>query len=418
VRNLAWVSVLVAGLAVGCTGPGKRSSPPPASGFSAGDAAPTGIGNRAQQPQTTGLLAGRVIDAFDRQAAKASIQVVARPDGRSPTPAPIEVQADERGCFFIPGLDPGQPYQLIARLKEGNKIIAAGKTWARPPNPRMVIRVSEDLVSEDTPPVPARPTYPQEPKPDKAKKKETTPAASIDRPVVPRQDLTSGSEVSPPSPPPQPRRPLRLEHVISVPPQVPPADPEEQPAVPRLPTPSTPQAKAPQSQKPPEAPWCSLYGRQLEDFALFDPDGKVWEYRRDHRGKLVLLDFWHTRCPPCLRAIPHLNGLQREYGASGLEIIGIACDSDSPSQRAVRVRSLRWGANGPPVRFEYRVLLWGDRGAGKPCPVFTDFGIAAFPTVKLIDQDGRIVWESQGLDGSRLNELRREIETRLNVSRR
>jgi thiol-disulfide isomerase/thioredoxin len=359
-----------------------------------------------------------VIDAFDRQAAKASIQVVARPDGRGSTPAPIEVQADERGCFFIPGLDPGQPYQLIARLKDGTKIIAAGSTSAKPPNPRLVIRVSEDLVTEDTPPVPPRQTFPQESKPDKVKKKENkTPAASIDRPVVPHPDLTSGADAPPPSPP-QPRRPLRLEHVISIPPPVPPTDPaSEPPPVPRLPTPPTPPTTAPLSRKPPEAPWCSLYGKQLEDFALFDPDGKVWEYRRDHRGKLVLLDFWHTRCPPCLRAIPHLNGLQREYGPSGLEIIGIACDSDPLSQRAVRVRSLRWGVNGPPVRFDYRILLWGDRGPGKPCPVFTDFGIAAFPTVKLIE-DGRIVWESQGLDGSRLNELRRVIEDRLHVSRR
>ena len=417
VRNLAWVSLLAAGLVVGCTGTGKRTTPPPPSGFRASDGSPGGGtgGGRAQPSQTGGLLAGRVIDAFDRQAGKASIQVVAASNGRSPAPAPIEIQANEQGYFFIPGLDPGQPYRLIARLKEGNKLIAAGATWARPPDPRMVIRVSEDLVSEITPAIPARPTYPQEKAEKDKKKKDSTPAASIDRPVVPRQDLTSGTD----TPPPEPRRPPHLEHVINIPPQVPPvAAQPEAPAVPRLPTTPAAPATAPISRKPLEAPWCALYGRKLEDFALFDLNGKVWEYRRDHRGKLVLLDFWHTRCPPCLRAIPHLNGLQQEYGPSGLEVIGIVCDSDPPPQRAVRARSLRWGVNGPPVRFNYQLLLWGDRGPGKPCPVFTDFGIAAFPTVKLIDESGRIVWESQGLDGSRLNELRREIEYRLNLARR
>jgi thiol-disulfide isomerase/thioredoxin len=428
VRNLAWISLVTAGLVVGCTGPSKRAKPPPPSSFRAGGDAPTGTAGNRTQPSRSGLLAGTVKDAFDRPVAKAAIQVVARPEGRTTAPAPIEIQTDEQGCFYIPGLDPGQPYQLIARLREGDKIVKAGSSWARPPNPCLLIQIREELVTQDTPPVPSRQTYPEE-KADKGKKKNKTPAASIDKPVVPHQELTSGADGS--SPPPEPHRPPRLDHVISIPPQPPSPETPDLPAVPRLTT-TEPPAVAPLSRKPltppplprgergrgEGAPWCSLYGKQLEDFALFDLDGKVWQFRRDRRRKLVLLDFWSTRCPPCLRAIPHLNGLQQEYGPSGLEVIGIACDADPPSQRAMRVRSLRWGATGQPVRFEYRVLLWGDRGPGRPCPVYTDFGILRIPAVKLIDENGRIVWESVGLDGSQLNKLRREIEYRLNLSRR
>jgi thiol-disulfide isomerase/thioredoxin len=152
--------------------------------------------------------------------------------------------------------------------------------------------------------------------------------------------------------------------------------------------------------------------KRVDDFALLDLEGHPWQFRRDRQGKLVLLDFWHTRCGPCLRAIPHLNELQKKYGRDGLEVIGIACESGPPEGRARQVQALRW-ANGAPFRFDYRVLLGGDQGPQRPCPVSSSFCVAAYPTLKLLDEQGWIVWESQGLGDSQLNELKREIERRL-----
>ena len=42
----------------------------------------------------------------------------------------------------------------------------------------------------------------------------------------------------------------------------------------------------------------------------------------DLKGKVVVLDFWATYCPPCLEEIPHLNALQTKYG-EGLQIVGL-----------------------------------------------------------------------------------------------
>jgi thiol-disulfide isomerase/thioredoxin len=42
----------------------------------------------------------------------------------------------------------------------------------------------------------------------------------------------------------------------------------------------------------------------------------------DYRGKVVVLDFWATYCPPCLEEIPHLNQLKNKYGAD-LQIVGL-----------------------------------------------------------------------------------------------
>ncbi len=51
-------------------------------------------------------------------------------------------------------------------------------------------------------------------------------------------------------------------------------------------------------------------------------DGKEQKLK-DLQGKIVVLDFWATYCPPCLEEIPHLNQLQTKYGAENLQIIGL-----------------------------------------------------------------------------------------------
>ena len=60
-------------------------------------------------------------------------------------------------------------------------------------------------------------------------------------------------------------------------------------------------------------------------------EGKI-EKLKDHRGKVVILDFWATYCPPCIEEIPHLKALQAKYGPDNLLVIGlhVGGDEDKP----------------------------------------------------------------------------------------
>ena len=52
-------------------------------------------------------------------------------------------------------------------------------------------------------------------------------------------------------------------------------------------------------------------------------DSGVEQKMADLQGKVLILDFWATYCPPCIEEIPHLKELQAKYGERGLQVIGL-----------------------------------------------------------------------------------------------
>jgi len=71
---------------------------------------------------------------------------------------------------------------------------------------------------------------------------------------------------------------------------------------------------------------------RLPRFRLPDLDGQ--EVASSHwAGKIVVLNFWATWCPPCLRELPLFDELQRTYAAAGLQVVGIAIDNHRDVER-------------------------------------------------------------------------------------
>ncbi|MFP4465726.1 MAG: peroxiredoxin family protein [Candidatus Goldiibacteriota bacterium] len=64
------------------------------------------------------------------------------------------------------------------------------------------------------------------------------------------------------------------------------------------------------------------------DFSLTDISGNTLKLS-DHKGKVVILDFWATWCPPCRAEIPFFIELQEDYGGEDFIMIGLAMDERS-----------------------------------------------------------------------------------------
>ena len=94
------------------------------------------------------------------------------------------------------------------------------------------------------------------------------------------------------------------------------------------------------------------------------------------RGKVVLLDFWATWCPPCIQMIPILHDLHKEWAPRGVEFVGI--DSDGPQSTVQDVRDFLVEHPAP-----YPIVL--DDGTAN-----TVYKIRALPQMVLIDREGAV----------------------------
>ncbi|MGH7171721.1 MAG: TlpA family protein disulfide reductase, partial [Gemmataceae bacterium] len=159
---------------------------------------------------------------------------------------------------------------------------------------------------------------------------------------------------------------------------------------------------------PTPVPSCGLFGNRLDNFALHDHEGKVWEYKRDRRGRLTLLEFWYHNCGPCLSGVSHLVELQRDFGLHGLDVVSIACESGTVEEQRRNVRGIRGR-----YAINYTTLLSG--GGPGHCPVMDQFQVDYFPLLVLIDADGTILWRSTrgGMDDAERDKLRKMISEKL-----
>ncbi|HHC73093.1 MAG TPA: TlpA family protein disulfide reductase [Thiotrichales bacterium] len=78
-------------------------------------------------------------------------------------------------------------------------------------------------------------------------------------------------------------------------------------------------------ERSPAAAASKVLGQSAPEFTLADLEGTPHRLS-EWQGKVVVVNFWATWCPPCRREIPALIQLQEEWGERGVQVVGIAID--------------------------------------------------------------------------------------------
>ncbi len=115
------------------------------------------------------------------------------------------------------------------------------------------------------------------------------------------------------------------------------------------------------------------------DFTLKSSSGKNLKLS-EHRGEVVLLNFWASWCGPCRKEMPYLEQIQEKYADYGFTVMGVNVEEDSSKAKKM-LKDI-------PVTFP--ILFDTSNSASKA------YKVSAMPTTVIIDRDGNMRYLHKG----------------------
>ncbi len=135
-------------------------------------------------------------------------------------------------------------------------------------------------------------------------------------------------------------------------------------------------------------------GQEAPGFTLKNLAGKSVSLK-DFRGeKVVVLDFWASWCAPCLRAIPELNRIRKDYDEKDVQVLGV-----NVRERPAAVLSVK-----KKYMVKYPILLDLNGSVAK------EYRVRGIPNLILVDKDG--VVQYNGHSPVKLKEVLRRLAGR------
>jgi peroxiredoxin len=127
----------------------------------------------------------------------------------------------------------------------------------------------------------------------------------------------------------------------------------------------------------------SLFDKSpLPDFSFPDVMGKQHNISEWH-GKILVINFWATWCPPCIKEIPEFMSIQEEYSAKGLQVIGVALDN----KESVEAYLAKLSVN-------YPILIGDMAGIALSQKLGNSMGVV--PYTLIVNQQGQIIYQQGG----------------------
>lgn len=112
-------------------------------------------------------------------------------------------------------------------------------------------------------------------------------------------------------------------------------------------------------------------GDSAPDFEVTTDSGKRIT-ARNHGGKVLVLNFWATWCPPCISELPSLNAMAAELKGDGVVVLGISVDKDKAAYD----------------RFLKKVRLNFETGREPEGRIAAEYGTSKYPETYVIDARG------------------------------
>lgn len=131
----------------------------------------------------------------------------------------------------------------------------------------------------------------------------------------------------------------------------------------------------------------SVVGQPAPAIETTDVDGRRFRLA-DFKGKVVLITFWASWCPPCLAEFPQLNALAEKYEAQGLELLGVNLDAHHEGVKDVKTAT-------PIVRHAlvHHGVMWPNvlNDDGTDGDIARAYGVSTVPSNVLIGADGKVL---------------------------
>lgn len=140
----------------------------------------------------------------------------------------------------------------------------------------------------------------------------------------------------------------------------------------------------------------ALVGQPAPDFTLPLLDGSTFKLA-EHRGRIVLVDFWATWCPPCVESLPYLQSLYSEMDTVGVVFVGVSLDRE---ERIDRVRAMLDLFD---IGYKVGLNAAGDIAAA--------YGVYSIPHLVVIDGEGIVRQQKVGFSAEQMEEVAATLGT-------
>lgn len=133
----------------------------------------------------------------------------------------------------------------------------------------------------------------------------------------------------------------------------------------------------------------------------------------DLKGKVVLIDFWSTKCVPCVQSFPEVAELQKHFEGKDVVILGVTSlfgyFVDTPNHRTVQCRNNPEKELGCfPAYMKGMNINW-TIAVSEEDVMNTDFGVLAIPHITIIDRDGKVRYNAINVDNEEKIKLIEEL---------